>query len=186
MDLNLTRKQYEDGMNKWAKENGVEEQYANYTKQQEEEKNELEEGLKQISRYFRKNRELENNTSITYAQAEENRQKFLAKLTPKQKVAKQFLECLFTPTSAKDCFRPMGPFPVPGPVVPGPTGPETEVPGPTGPGPVIPVPTGPGPYGPGPMNPYGPGIMNPYGPGTMYPYGPVPTNPYAPFLPRCT
>ncbi|KAK6751926.1 hypothetical protein RB195_003380 [Necator americanus] len=122
-DPNLTKQQFEEEMNKWAQRYGVKQQYDKYNKQVEDEKKELEEGLKAVSRYFRRTRELESNKALTYRQFDEKRRELFDKLTSEQKEAARFLECLFTKLSARFCVPgPMGPRPVgPGPM--GPHGP---------------------------------------------------------------
>ncbi|EPB80661.1 hypothetical protein ANCCEY_00229 [Ancylostoma ceylanicum] len=141
-DPNLTKQQYEDQMNQWANKYGVKDKYDAYKKniddQRTKAQQELDEALKALPKYYRQLRKIENDNTLTRAQAAQKKQELLNTLTPKQKRAAQFLENLFAPDYAKR--------PSPGPMRPGPYGPG---------------PYGPGPYGPrpGPYRPYGPIIQ---------------------------
>ncbi|ETN87029.1 hypothetical protein NECAME_05750 [Necator americanus] len=183
-DLNLTKLQFEDEMNKWAEKYGMKELFEKYKKQLENEKKELDEGLKQVTEYFAKIGELANVESLTRKEFNEKRQELIDKLTPKQEKVVRHLECSFTPFSAENCVPgtkgpdPSRPKPMrPGPMRPGPRRPWPMGPGPMRPGPMGTGPTGPWPMGPGPMRP------GPMGPGPMRP-GPMGTGPMGPMWPH--
>ncbi|KIH43904.1 hypothetical protein ANCDUO_26083, partial [Ancylostoma duodenale] len=151
-DPNLTKQQYEDYMNRWANKYGVTDKYDAYKKDIEnqtiEAQQELDGALNALPKYFTQLRNIENNMTLTAAQAAQEKKELFKTLTPKQQRAAESLEDIFAPDYAK--------MPPPRPYGPGPYGPGPYGPGPYGPGPYGPGPYGPGPYGPGPYGTYRP------------------------------
>ncbi|KIH55555.1 hypothetical protein ANCDUO_14287 [Ancylostoma duodenale] len=99
---------------------------------------ELDGALNALPKYFTQLRNIENNMTLTAAQAAQEKKELFKTLTPKEQRAAESLEDIFAPDYAK--------MPPPGPYGPGPYGPGSYGPGPYGPGP----------YGPAPYGPYGP------------------------------
>ncbi|KAL6737636.1 hypothetical protein Aduo_011263 [Ancylostoma duodenale] len=128
-DPNLTRQQYEDKLNQWADKYGVKDKFDAYKKNIEDQRKkaqqELDEALKALPKYYKQLRKIDNDKSLTPAQAAQKKKELFDKLTPKQQQAAQQMENIFAPDFAKrPPSRPHGPGPHgPGPHRPWPYGP---------------------------------------------------------------
>ncbi|EYC04293.1 hypothetical protein Y032_0088g2125 [Ancylostoma ceylanicum] len=117
-DPNLTKQQYEDQMNQWATKYNVKDKYDAYKKNIDDQRTaaqkELDDGIKAVRKYFKDIRAIENDNTLTWAQAAQKKQDLFNKLTPKQQQAAQSLEKIFAPDFAKTP-SPAPPRPGPGP-----------------------------------------------------------------------
>ncbi|RCN36167.1 hypothetical protein ANCCAN_17958 [Ancylostoma caninum] len=118
-DPNLTRQQYEDKMKQWAAKYGVKDQFDAYKKdirnQRKKAQKELDEALDELPKYYKELRKIDNDKSLTAAQAAQKKKELFDKLTPKQKQAAQQMENIFAPDFAKRAppRPPHGPRPGP-------------------------------------------------------------------------